>query len=97
MPIHGTAMARTAPPEPIDIARTAAAARTMFPSTPVVLGCMRPKGAHRSETDVLALKAGVDGIAFPSEGVIQHAKRVGYEVAYSRFCCAQIYKDLIDM
>jgi len=94
MPIHGTAMAKTKPPIPMDIARTVATARSMFPKTPLVLGCMRPKGKHRTETDVLALKAGVDGVAFPCEGAIQYAQKQGYTVGFSSFCCAQIYKDL---
>ncbi|MCW4019157.1 MAG: radical SAM protein [Candidatus Bathyarchaeota archaeon] len=94
MPIHGTAMAQTKPPTPQGIARTAATARVMFPETPLVLGCMRPKGKHRAETDVLALKAGADGVAFPSEAAIQYAKTSGFEVDFSAFCCAQIYQAL---
>ena len=94
MSIHGTAMEKTKPPTPQDIARTAATARVMFPQTPLVLGCMRPKGKHRAETDVLALKAGVDGIAFPSQEAIEFAQKEGFEVGFSSFCCAQIYKDL---
>jgi uncharacterized radical SAM superfamily protein len=94
MPIHGTAMSHTKPPTPIDIAKVAATARTMFPETPLVLGCMRPKGKHRVETDVLALKTGVNAIAFPSEEAITFAEKNGYEIAFSPFCCAQIYKDI---
>ena len=95
MPIPGTPMAKTKPPSPADIARTAAAARALFPRTPLVLGCMRPKGRHRAETDVLAMKAGVDGVAFPSEEAISYAEKQGYRVVYSSFCCAQIYEDLV--
>jgi len=94
MPIPGTAMAKTTPPTPQDIARTAATARTMFPDTPLVLGCMRPKGKHRVETDLLAMKAGVDGIAFPSEEAIRYAENHGFNLAFSSFCCAQIYREL---
>ncbi len=94
MPIHGTAMEKTTPPKPIEIARTAAAARVSFPQTPLVLGCMRPKGKNRAKTDILALKAGVDGVAFPSEEAIRYARNHGYDIAFSSFCCAQIYKDL---
>ncbi|MEM2108010.1 MAG: radical SAM protein, partial [Candidatus Bathyarchaeia archaeon] len=82
MPIHGTAMANTKPPAPIDIARVAAAARLMFPETPLVLGCMRPKAKHRAETDVLALKAGVNAIAFPSEEAIRYADTKGYVLSF---------------
>jgi uncharacterized radical SAM superfamily protein len=94
MPIHGTEMAQTAPPTPRDIARVAASARAMFPQTPLVLGCMRPKGKMRAETDVLALKAGVDGIAFPSQEAVEYAKTMGYATAFSSYCCAQMYLDL---
>jgi uncharacterized radical SAM superfamily protein len=93
MPIRGTAMAKTPPPKPADIAKVAAAARQMFPETPLVLGCMRPKGKSRGETDVLALKAGVDAIAFPSEEAIEYAKNKCYRTVFSSYCCAQIYRD----
>ena len=93
MPIHGTAMAKVAPPKPADIAKVAASARSMFPETPIVLGCMRPKGKHRVETDILVLKAGVDGIAFPSEEAVKYAREQGFSVSFSSYCCAQIYLD----
>ena len=97
MPIHGTAMAKVAPPEPVDIAKVAMLARLMFPETPLVLGCMRPKGRSRSETDVLALKAGVDAVAFPSEAAVEYAKSKGYRTAFSSYCCAQIYRDAVSI
>jgi uncharacterized radical SAM superfamily protein len=93
MPIPGTAMAKVKPPQPADIAKVTAAARLMFPRTPLVLGCVRPKGKHRAETDVLALKAGVDAIAFPSEDAVKYAETQGYELSFSSYCCAQIYVD----
>jgi uncharacterized radical SAM superfamily protein len=93
MPIHGTAMAHVKPPKPLDIARVLAVARTMFPETPIALGCMRPKGKHRAETDILAIKAGVDAIAFPAEEAIKFAESRGFEVIFSSYCCSQIYVD----
>jgi uncharacterized radical SAM superfamily protein len=93
MPIHGTAMAKVKPPPPAEIAKVTAMARLMFPRTPLVLGCLRPKGKHRAETDILALKAGVDAIAFPSEEAIKYAEEQGYELSFSSHCCAQIYMD----
>ena len=94
MPIHGTEMANTPPPKPTDIAKVSALARLMFPQTPLVLGCMRPKGAVRNLTDVLALKAGVDAVAFPSEEAIKYAESKGFKATFSSYCCAQIYADL---
>ena len=93
MPIHGTAMAHAKPPKPLDITRVLAVARTMFPETPIALGCMRPKGKHRAETDILAIKAGVDAIAFPAEEAIKFAESRGFEMIFSSYCCSQIYVD----
>ena len=93
MPIHKTAMADVKPSEPADIARVAAVARLMFPQTPLALGCMRPKGKHRAFTDVLALQAGVDAVAFPSEEATAYARKQGYATSFSPYCCAQIYMD----
>ena len=93
MPIHETAMAKTPPPISSDIAKVTALARLMFPKTPLLLGCMRPKGSARGETDVLALKAGVDGVAFPSEEAIKYAENKGFEVSFSAYCCAQLFMD----
>jgi lipoyl synthase len=93
MPILGTSMAKVKPPQPADIAKVAAIARLMFPRTPLALGCMRPKGKNRAETDVLSLKAGVDAIAFPSEEVIKYAEAQRYKFGFSSCCCAQIHVD----
>jgi len=94
MPIHGTKMAGIEPPEPVDIARVITAARLKFPETPLVLGCMRPKGKHRSKMDILAIEAGVDAIAFPAEEAIKFAENQGYKIVFSSFCCSQIYRDI---
>jgi uncharacterized radical SAM superfamily protein len=93
MPIHGTAMAKVKPSQPTEIAKVIATARLMFPETPLVLGCMRPKGKHRAETDILALKAGADAVAFPSEEVVEYAENQGYNFSFSSYCCAQVYMD----
>jgi len=94
MPIHGTEMEQVEPPKPTDIAKVTATARLMFPRTPLVLGCMRPKGKHRTKTDILAIKAGVDAIAFPAEEAIEFAEEQGYKVAFSSLCCSQAYVDV---
>jgi len=93
MPIHGTEMEKVEPPKPTDIAKVTTAARLMFPKMPLALGCMRPKGKHRAEMDILAIKAGVNAIAFPEEEAIKFAEKHGYEVSFSSVCCSQIYLD----
>lgn len=94
MPIHGTAMEKVRPPASSAVGKVLAAARMIMPSTPLVLGCMRPKGHHRSETDILAVKAGVNAIAFPAESAVKLAESMGYEISFSSFCCSQIFEDL---
>jgi len=94
MPIHGTEMENAKPPTPLDIARVIVTARTMFPETPLVLGCMRPKGKHRSETDILAIKSGVNAIAFPTEEAVKFAEDQNMRMCFSPICCSQIYTDM---
>jgi hypothetical protein len=97
MPVHGTEMENVEPPSPLDIVRVMATARIMFPQIPLVLGCMRPKGKHRSKTDVLAVKAGADAIAFPTNEAIRYAGQHGIETSFSSLCCSQVYADIRDL
>jgi len=94
MPIHGTLMETPTPPRPMDIARVLIAARLILPKTPLVLGCMRPKGKHKTETDALAVRAGVNAIAFPAEQAIKLAESMHIETSFSSLCCSQIFKDM---
>ena len=92
MPIRGTPMGDINPPE--DIARVLASARLLMPNIPLALGCMRPKGDHRRRTDMLAVKAGIDAIAFPVEEAIQLADSMNIETFFSTLCCSQIFDDI---
>jgi uncharacterized radical SAM superfamily protein len=94
MPIRGTEMEEVVPPKPIEIAKVIATARLMFPQTPIALGCMRPKGKHRIQTDISALKAGVDAIAFPTEEAIAFARKRRDEITFSSLCCSQIFTEM---
>jgi uncharacterized radical SAM superfamily protein len=94
MPIHGTIMETATPPKPRDIARVLVAARFILPKTPLVLGCMRPKGKHKTETDMLAVRAGVNAIAFPAEQAIQLGESMHLKASFSSLCCSQIFDDL---
>jgi uncharacterized radical SAM superfamily protein len=95
MPIRGTPMEKVVPPEPEDIARILVSARLLMPETPLALGCMRPKGKHRINTDLLAVRAGVDAIAFPVEEAIQLAESLNLETSFSPLCCSQIFEDIV--
>ena len=94
MPIHGTPMEKVKPPDPEDIAKVLVTAKLMMPKVPIALGCMRPKGKHRTITDTLIVKSGVDAIAFPDEEAIKLAESLGLEISFSPICCSQIFIDL---
>jgi uncharacterized radical SAM superfamily protein len=93
MPIRGTPMEKVNPPKPEDIVRVLASARLLMPETPLVLGCMRPKGEHRKRTDALAVGAGVSAIAFPAEEAIKLAESMNLKMSFSSLCCSQIFMD----
>ncbi|MFQ6073774.1 MAG: radical SAM protein, partial [Candidatus Bathyarchaeia archaeon] len=95
MPLSQTPMEHVTPPSPMDVARVILAARFMLPKTPLILGCARP-GEYKSDADVLAIKAGVSGIAYPSEEGYNFARKAELEVRFSTECCALHYKDLIN-
>ncbi len=97
MPIRGTPMEKVIPPEPEDIVRILASARILMPETPLVLGCMRPKGEHRMRTDMLAVRAGVNAIAFPAEEAIRLAESMNLGISFSSLCCSQIFVDKFEI
>ncbi|MDQ1280721.1 MAG: Radical protein [Thermoproteota archaeon] len=94
IPLKRTLMEATSPPNPKDIAKVIVEARRLLPKTPIVLGCMRPPGKHRVSTDVLAVEAGVNAIAFPEEAAITLAKSMDLHVEFAYECCSQIYEDI---
>ncbi len=91
-PLNQTPMKHVVPPSPLDISRVILATRFMIPRTPSTLGCARPMGKHRSETETLAIRAGVNGIAYPSEKGYHFAKKLGLDIRFSEECCALVYR-----
>jgi len=92
MPLRGTLLEKVKPPDPEDIIRTIVCAKLLMPNVPVVLGCMRPKSKDRKQIDTLAVKAGVDAIAFPVEEAIELAQSMDLETTFWSVCCSQIYE-----
>jgi uncharacterized radical SAM superfamily protein len=93
IPLPQTPLEKVNPPLAKDIAWVIAKARLMMPQTPIALGCMRPKGTHRVQTDILAIQAGVNAIAYPVQEAIEQAKTYGLDIHFSPQCCSQIYED----
>ncbi|MHA1216935.1 MAG: radical SAM protein [Candidatus Thorarchaeota archaeon] len=93
-PLEMTPMEHTTPPTPWDITRVIVAARLAMPEFPLILGCARPHGEHRRKTDVLAIRAGVNGIAYPTEAAYYFAKKLGLRMLMSDQCCSLMNKTL---
>lgn len=87
-PLKDTPMEKIDPPPPSDVARVILACRMAMPNKPILLGCARPGGLHRTETDELAIKAGINGIAYPSEEAIQSAATKGFRSVFHEECCS---------
>jgi lipoyl synthase len=89
-PIPGTTMAESIPPTPEEMGDLFVLARRLFPQTPVVLGCERPLGKHRRKTECLAIEAGLDGLAYPSDQALKLAEKKGIRTDFHTGCCALI-------
>jgi uncharacterized radical SAM superfamily protein len=89
MPVAGTPMERTRP-KPSDFEKVIKKAIELFPQTPIVLGCAHSSGKDRANIEKTALLCGVSGIATPTMGTIEFARKNGYEIYFYGTCCALI-------
>ncbi len=90
-PIRGTPMESDKPPPIRDVVDIIAYARTEAPDTPIALGCVRPLRGYRDELDQLAIRAGVNGVAHPSESVYPLLPRIGLKPVLHDTCCSLIH------
>jgi len=88
MPKAGTPMALVRPPEAETVAEFIAFARLRLPTLKAALGCARPGGRYRRQLDVLAVKAGINSLALPSDRAIEEALSRGLEVVTRETCCS---------
>ncbi|MEM2129354.1 MAG: radical SAM protein [Candidatus Bathyarchaeia archaeon] len=94
-PIKGTKMEKIASPSIANVKEILTKSRTMMPNIPIALGCARPKGEYRTNLDTLAVRAGVNGIAFPATEAIETAEKLGMNIKFSSYCCSMILTDLV--
>ncbi len=87
MPLYGTAMATVTTPPVEEIGAFFRTARAAFPDIPVSLGCARPIGPQKTAIDRLAIDAGLDGIAYPAEGIVAYARERGRTPRFHDACC----------
>jgi uncharacterized radical SAM superfamily protein len=87
MPLSGTPMVGVTPPSLEEIGSFFNKARKALPSTPVMLGCARPMGSLKTEIDKLAVNAGLNGIAYPANGIVEYARQAGLRPCFVNACC----------
>lgn len=91
-PLRNTPMAQVSPPSPVDIARVLTIARLSMQDIPVLLGCARPMGSHKIESDKLAIRSGVNGIALISQEGVDTARTLGFKPQFADVCCSLAYQ-----
>lgn len=91
MRIPGTATERFSLPQAQDVAALLARARIQLPEARISLGCARERGNTLME--VLAVDAGVNRMALPSEEAMARARYYGLAIRFQRTCCS-ISKDM---
>lgn len=88
IPTKGTLFEKSPAPSLADVVATIAEIRTIIPTVPLYLGCMRPGGNYRRRLDPLALKCGVNKIVQPARNVEKAAGDLGLTIIYERECCS---------
>ena len=73
-------------PDRNDVAGIIAKTRIAVPHAEISLGCARRRGDHVLE--MLAIDAGINRMALPSEEAIAHARSYGLDIYYQKTCCS---------
>ncbi|MEE9371893.1 MAG: radical SAM protein [Saprospiraceae bacterium] len=87
-PMHDTKMFGVEPPNTDEVTQFFNEARIKLPDTYVMLGCARPLGEYKTIVDRAAVEAGLNGIAFPAEGIIDLARGMGLNPLFYENSCS---------
>jgi len=87
-PMPGTPMSTVNLPGLSDVENVMAFARVLNPDAFLSLGCAKPAGEYKRQTEMLAIENGFDGIAFPSDEAIDYACRQGRVPVFTEICCS---------
>lgn len=90
MPFYAPKEKPFATVDPSEVGEIFLAARQRLADRPVQLGCARPAGTHKMITDTYATMAGLDGIAFPADGIVALAQAIGRPVDQQHACCSMV-------
>lgn len=88
VPLVGTPMEHIPPPPVDQVVDFFALSRHTMPTTTINLGCGRPMGPVKLELDRAAIDHGLNGIAYPADGAMAHARARGLETHCYEYCCS---------
>ncbi len=85
-PREGTPMQNISTPEPEEVARLVAIGRILNPEARITLGCAKPP-RDKERIEALAMRAGVNAIAYPAPETVKLAREMGLKPRFSSVCC----------
>ncbi len=88
MPFYASSQRPFATPDSHIVGHFFRTARETLPDTPLLLGCARPPGRAKLEIESYAIMAGLNGLAHPSDGMVELASSLGREMRISPTCCS---------
>lgn len=77
-------------PQPDETSRIAAAARLLNPTLSIRVGCIRPAHPSKPRMEVGFVESGVNTIALPLQGTIDHARQLGLQIRFAEMCCSLV-------
>lgn len=88
MPFYASENRPFVTPNSIEVGRFFMDARKALPDIPLLLGCARPPGRVKAEIDSYAVMAGLNGLAHPTDGMVELAVKLNREVRVTPACCS---------
>ena len=87
-PLHDTPMKGVEPPDAEEVGKFFQKARVKMPDSKILVGCARPVGEYKKVVDKMAIDAGLNGIAYPAEGIIEYAVSKGLKPGFFENSCS---------
>ncbi len=87
-PLHDTPMQGVDPPPTDEVELFFQKSRIAMPESNILVGCARPVGEYKKVVDLAAVEAGLNGIAYPAEGIIELAESMGLKPAFYEDSCS---------
>ena len=87
-PMQDTPMKNVAPPSTDEVEEFFQKARIAMPDSNILVGCARPGGEYKKVVDLAAVNAGLNGIAYPAEGIIDFSKTKGLKPSFYENSCS---------